>query len=62
MTTNQAKLTRQGVRDLDAQYGRVKTRKRAEVICRHPNAYKIIGGQDFCPDCNTLFIARDHDD
>ena len=63
MAKQSNKLTRQGVLDLDAKYGKVKTTKRDEVVyCRHPNAYKIIGGQDFCPDCNTLFLARDQDD
>ena len=63
MTTNQAKLTRQGVLDLDAKYGRVQTRKREELpksqFCKHPNRYKIIGGDTFCPDCNALFAWED---
>ena len=55
-----SKLTRQGVRDLDAVYGRPKGRK-AELppvsfMCKHENkVVKKRGSTEICKDCGSTW-------
>ena len=48
--------TKQGVRDLDAVYGKVKAGKKVELpvsqFCNHPNMkHNHLTGDQWCPDC-----------
>jgi hypothetical protein len=56
MTT---KLTKQGVRDLDAGRPRPKKAEPRELpvmqFCKHPRMKTVEGFGDYCPDCKRLW-------
>jgi hypothetical protein len=53
------KLTKQGVRDLDAVFGRAKVRKTelppASFMCNHKNKIAKRRGVEICKDCGTVW-------
>lgn len=53
------KMTRQGVRDLDARLGKVKLKKIELPIfsCRHRNMIRH-GENYYCPECNLDWDAK----
>lgn len=54
------KLTKQGVRDLDAKFGRVKRPKaddppKQAFVCHHARVRRLDSGDTYCLDCPTTW-------